>query len=427
MMANATNGTGTHILNFEKWYGYMFAGLYCIIIIVATLANIIVCCAIGFNRKLRRNPTYLFILSLAFSDLVTAVFAMPFDAEILITAGKWHHDEALCKAWIVAYLLTVPTSINTLLALSVDRYKTLSDPLNRFRRSRFMTRKRAIIIIIFLWAYCFIVAILPVADVFSTLPFIYEESCLFPLPILFSAITSFTNFVIPLLLTCAIYIKIYQIARLHPLQQQRICSSTFGRPKIHKEYMHNIRAAKTISLFVFVFVFCWVPYSTVSIIGNLCESCFFSIPPHVYPPLLLLGYLNSALNPFLFSFRNRAVKNTLCGIYDCLRIRKSVSAISRSLNSIAKRSELPDNESSTVVRMFSMRSFSGSRSETSPEPNQNETYPKDLQKTDSIASTSRSREPLSCNDKLQLQVELLESSCPQGREKQSYGEYNTHL
>lgn len=424
-MANETNGTGVHILSFDEWYGHLFAGLYCIVIVVATLGNLLVCCAIGFNRKLRRSPTYLFILSLAFSDLVTAVFAMPFDAEILLTAGKWYHDEALCKAWIVVYLLTVPTSINTLLALSVDRYKTLSDPLNRFRRSRFMTRKRAIIIISFVWVYCFVVAILPVANAFTTLSFVYEGSCLFPLPILYSAITSFTHFVIPLLLTCAIYIKIYQIARLHPLQQQRI-SGSFGRPKIHKEYMHNIRAAKTISLFVCVFVFCWVPFCTVSIIGNLCTSCYYSVPPHVYPPLLMLGYLNSAFNPFLFSFRNRAFKNSLWRIYNGLRIRRPVSSISRSLNSFGKRSELPDNESSTVVRMFSMRSFSGSRSETSPEPNQNETLTRDVQKIE-IASTSGSREPLSCNDK--LQIELQASSRPQGMdfEKQDYGENNTYL
>lgn len=427
-MANATNSNGTHMLNYENWYGYIFAGLYCVVIVVATLGNLLVCCGIGFNRKLRRSPTYLFILSLAFSDLITAVFAMPFDAEILITAGKWYHDEALCKAWIVAYLLTVPTSINTLLALSIDRYKTLSDPLNRFRRSRFMTRRRAIIIIIFLWVYCSTVAILPVADVFTTLPFIYEGSCLFPLPVLFSAITSFTNFVIPLLLTCGIYIKIYQIARLHPLQQQRMSGSFGLRSKTHKEYMHNVRAAKTISLFVGVFVFCWVPFCTISIIANLCPSCHYKIPAHVYPPLLMLGYLNSALNPFLFSFRNRAFQNALRRIYNGLRIRKSVNSISRSLNSFGKRSELPDNESSTVVRMFSMRSFSGSRSDTSPVPNQNDTYHKDLQKLD-IVSASGSREPLSCNDKLQLEVEIQESSCSTGMnfEKQDYGENNTYL
>ena len=49
------------------------------------------------------------------------------------------------------FLTTVPTSIWTLLAISVERYKSLSDPLNRFRRSPFMSRKRALIINFLIW------------------------------------------------------------------------------------------------------------------------------------------------------------------------------------------------------------------------------------------------------------------------------------
>ena len=57
----------------------------------------------------------------------------------------------MCEAWITVYLITVPTSILTLLAVSVDRYKSLEDPLNRFRRFRFMTRKRPLIVISVIW------------------------------------------------------------------------------------------------------------------------------------------------------------------------------------------------------------------------------------------------------------------------------------
>ncbi|KAK3753078.1 hypothetical protein QZH41_006988 [Actinostola sp. cb2023] len=400
-MSNATNQSSyIHLRNYEPWYGYIFAGLYIVVIIVALFGNLLVCVVIGLSTKLRRSPTNLFVFSLALSDLITAILAMPFDAEILITSGIWYHGEHMCKAWTVAYLLAVPSSILTFLALSVDRYKTLSDPLNRFRRSRFMTRKRALTVIFVMWAYCFALAILPVSGAITTLPFVWENQCFFPLPTEYSTISTFVNFVLPIVLTCAIYIKIYQIAKLHPQQQQKFSAGTYGRPKMQKDYLRNIRAAKTISMFVCAFVLCWVPYCSMTIVSNLCTSCFYAIPPHVYPPLLMLGYLNSALNPFLFSFRNRSFKGTFMRLYSTLKKRKSGHSMSRSINSLAKRSELPDTDSGTVVRMFSMRSFSIiSRSETTPESNPNELLANDLHKND-IIETCGSREPLNTNDRL---------------------------
>lgn len=394
-MTNGTNITGqVHLRSYEPWYGFIFAGLYIVVIIIALCGNFLVCSCIAISTKLRRSPTTTFIFSLAVSDLVTASIAMPFDAEILMTSGVWFHGEAMCKAWTVAYLLTVPTSILTLLALSIDRYKTLSDPLNRFRRSRFMTRKKAIIVNLVIWLYCFIIAILPVAGVINQYKFVFRNKCYFPMPPLFNTINNFVNFVLPILLTCGMYLKIYQIAKFQPLNHQKFSAGTVGKPKLQKDYLRNVRAAKTISMFVCAFMFCWIPYCTVSIVSNLCSAdCFYAIPPHVYPPLLMLGYLNSALNPFLFSFRNRAFKNTCGRIYTALKRKQSSCSTSRSIHSNGKRSEIPESDCGTVVRMFSVRSLSPS--ETTPDSNNADTF----HKLD-FSDTCGSREPLSVNDRL---------------------------
>jgi len=287
---------------------------------VAIIGNLLVCCAILVNKNLRNNPTNLFIFSLAFSDLLTVIIAVPFDIEGLFLQWHWKHGEIMCKAWITVYLITVPTSILTLLAISVDRYKSLSDPLNRFRRSRFMTRKRALIISLIIWLYSLLFALLPIMGWRTEEKFVYNSVCYFPFPLEYMTLSSSLNFILPLLITCAIYIKIYLIARKqHNFggAESRKLRSTEEK----KVYSKNVRAAKTISIFVGAFFCCWVPYSSISIVATLCETCANHIRYEVRIVLLMFGYLNSALNPFLFAFRNNRFKATYNMVFKSVKPR----------------------------------------------------------------------------------------------------------
>ena len=144
------------------WFLYPVATGYILIAAVAVIGNLLVCFAILANKKLRSKPTNLFLLSLAVSDFLTSVIAMPFDIESLILQGGWKHGAVMCLAFLTAYLITVPTSILTLLTISVDRYLNLRDPLRHFRRTQFMTKRKALILIVLIWLYCIIFAFLPV-------------------------------------------------------------------------------------------------------------------------------------------------------------------------------------------------------------------------------------------------------------------------
>ena len=221
-----------------------------------------------------------------------------------------------------------PTSILTLLAVSVDRYKSLKDPLNRFRRFRFMTRKRALIVISVIWLYSLVFAIIPVIGWRKFGEFVYMGICYFPLTEIYFALSSCLNFIIPLLVTCGIYVKIYLIARSpsstfdKEITRQIPTTEAYSRQTrftVEKKiYLRNIRAVKTISIFVAVFFFCWVPHSSINIVSNLCQSCQAKIPNEVRVIFLIFGYVNSALNPFLFAFRDSRFKKT----FSALKCRK---------------------------------------------------------------------------------------------------------
>jgi len=355
-MSNASAPNTSDVVDDEPYYcfsaafKYPVSTCYIIIIAVAIIGNLIVCCTILVDKNLRNNPTTLFLLSLAFSDLVTATVAAPLDLDISFLRGVWLHGEMMCETWSTVFLIAVPTSILTLLAVSVDRYKSLSDPLNRFRRTRFMTRKKALIVIFFIWAYSVVFASLPLMG-WRTHPdesVIFAGICWFPYTRVYTTLTCFLNFTLPLLITCGIYTTIYHIAQNRSKSVTAIRRCECGKLTFSQEanrYLGNLKAAKTISMFVGVFFFCWVPYSSYIITISLCKSCSDIIPLEAYPFMLMLGYLNSALNPFLFAFRSKNFKD----IYSKMKISvvpkilpKKKSRRASTISVLTFTSEIPD-------------------------------------------------------------------------------------
>ena len=335
--------------SFSAAFTYPVSTCYIIIISVAIVGNFIVFCTILVDRNLRNNPTTLFLLSLASSDLVMVTVVAPLDLDIFFLRRVWLHGEMMCEIWSTVFMITVPTSILTLLAVSVDRYKSLSDPLNKFRRTRFMTRKKALIIIFLIWAYSAVFASLPLMG-WRSHPgesVIFAGICWFPYTGIYTSLTCFLNFMLPLLVTCGIYTKIYHIAR-NRNNNVTAARCECGKLTFSQEtnrYLGNLKAAKTISMFVGIFFFCWVPYSTYIIIISLCSSCTDIMPLEVYPFTLMLGYLNTALNPFLFAFRSKNFKDIYSKMLNSFtpKIRpEKKSRRASTLSELTFMSEIPD-------------------------------------------------------------------------------------
>lgn len=306
---------------FSKPFTVFITVAFILVIIVAIIGNTLVCVATGLNPNLRKATTSLFIVSLAVSDLLTATLSIPFDVYTLRTNGLWFQGEVACIIWTSSYLLTVPASNLTLLFLSIDRYLTLRRPLSQFRQGQFMTRRRVIVCITILWCYSLVFAILPVTgwEIWRLLPkYVIGEICYFNGSRLYNIMVSVLHFVLPALAMCCIYLKIYRQIRRHTCTVQPADSAAPSGPAKFL-LQRNIRAAKRIALIVSVFLICWVPYSVLSIIANLCFECYSKIPLQIYYVTLLMGYSNSALNPFLYSFNNRNFTDSYKGLYRALR------------------------------------------------------------------------------------------------------------
>lgn len=296
--------------NIEPHFLYPLCGMYVVVIVSAVMGNTFVFFTIVATKSLRRSATNIFILSLSISDLLTASVTMPLEVEILLRDGQWRHGETMCNVWTTLYLIVVPTSILTLLAVSIDRYKTLSDPLNKYRKTRFMTRKRAIVVVTALWLYSVVFALIPQMGWKISPESVSYGRCNFNITYGYSAMSSIINFIVPMLLTCLIYIKIYQIAKKDVHDGDTNRKSSLGRLISQKILMKNLQAAKTIS-FIFCGVFlCWFPFTVFSLIGDFCLKCASSVSNSLPSVLLLLGYANSALSPYLYSFKNKKFRDS---------------------------------------------------------------------------------------------------------------------
>ena len=311
----SSNGTGserTRNQGISQLFVVICCVIYTLIITAALLGNLLICLAVLSNKILRMSVTTYFIFSLAMSDLLTAILVMPFDLEILLTKWKWRHGEIFCDVWTTAYLFTVPSSILNLLVLSVDRYKALSDPLDRYKESPFVTHKRALVVIATLWCYSILFSLVPLMGWRANEQSVHNNICYFNTTFEYSLISSAVNFLLPLLAMCWIYLKIFRIVkrvRKPPTSQaprehddNKPVEEAASSQKKRRDLVKNTRAAKTISLIVCAFFFSWVPHTVNSVIMNLCIVC--DIPYQVPVVFLMMGYLNSALNPVLYTFHN---------------------------------------------------------------------------------------------------------------------------
>ena len=306
---------------FDKTFLTVTVSLIIIIIFAAVCGNLLVCLAISLNQRLRKVTNY-FIVSLAISDLMTACFSMPFDVQALIHPFGWNNGEFTCNFWAFMYLIAAPTSILNLMAVSIDRYRAISAPLQYYDKMR---PKRALAFIAIIWLYSF---------VFTTVgmvgwPF-YDHSvingmCFFNIHPYFSVTSSAVNFIFPTVVMCVIYFKIYLIANAHahrlanevpePVPSCLSNEDSANMTNEKKRTKRNIKAAKTIAILVSTFLVCWMPITLLSTVGSLCRECIMVGNVAVFQALLVLAYLNSALNPILYSFLNREFRESFIKIF----------------------------------------------------------------------------------------------------------------
>jgi hypothetical protein len=79
-------------------------------------------------------------------------------------------------------------------------------------------------------------------------------------------------------------------------------STTYSKSSSSLALARDRKAAKNLFILVFVFVLCWCPYTFLTLIRALCKQPDKCISALIYEITFWLLWLNSTINPLLYSF-----------------------------------------------------------------------------------------------------------------------------
>ncbi|KAK2520477.1 D(4) dopamine receptor [Columba livia] len=332
-------------------------GIVLILLIVG--GNGLVCLSVCTERALKTTTNY-FIVSLAVADLLLALLVLPLYVYSEFQGGVWSLSTVLCDALMTMDVMLCTASIFNLCAISVDRFIAVSIPLNYNRRQIDL---RQLILISTTWIFAFAVAS-PVIFGLNNVPNRDPSLCQLEDDnyIVYSSICSFF---IPCPVMLVLYCAMFQgLKRWEEARKAKLRGSIYGANRklyhpstfIEREqtglepeecgpYAHSShpgdyvmnngiptvsyphlkypppghgrkrakingrerKAMRVLPVVVGAFLFCWTPFFVVHITRALCKSC--TIPSQVTSTVTWLGYVNSALNPIIYTVFNTEFRN----------------------------------------------------------------------------------------------------------------------
>ncbi|CAF1655913.1 unnamed protein product [Adineta ricciae] len=141
---------------------------------------------------------------------------------------------------------------------------------------------------------------------------------------IYSIISSFTSFYIPLIIILFLYGRIFITARKHSHELQKL-ESIIKRLHSDEKFVlesakwnRNVKAIRTLGIVVGVFVLCWLPFFIMYLRLAYCDYTCLDASLERY--ITWIGYANSFCNPMIYAFSN---KN---------KMRTSISKSTHSMN-----------------------------------------------------------------------------------------------
>ena len=311
--------------------------LLAFIIAVTIFGNLLVIVTVLTTKKIQ-TPTNYFILSLSITDLCIGTLVMPFSA-VTTLHWEWPLGAIFCNIYISIDVMLCTVSILTLFAISLDRYVAVTKPL---RYQQKVTCTLVFKVCTAIWVFSFVLAFLPIHLGWNTETGIIQNyanprECVFELNKIYVLMDSVGTYFAPLFVMCGVYLKVLLITKrqvqeinkmsqlgqtanmLHPPQNT---AHRKDKPKLRPEAQlplqppqpklaSDTKATITLATLVLAFAICWIPYFVI-----------FSMKPFVAEPVnvhfdlfcLWLGYVNSAINPFLYAYYNTTFRNAFARV-----------------------------------------------------------------------------------------------------------------
>lgn len=253
--------------------------------------NFLVIAAYAKNRRLSTG-TYVFLVSLAFSDLLVGSVSIPI--RIYGSAKNWNLSKDLIKFYTAFDIFSAIASNLHLMAISFERFIAVSRP---FYYQTLSVRPYAFTSALS-WSLAILVAALRPGNYFQDTDKLIE---------VYSVILFAVCFLGPLAVISIVNIGIFHVAKM--LIQRVPSQHLSDQQRLKKER----KTAFTLLLMTSFFLIAWFPFFIVNMLFMFCVRC---LPSSSEAKFLLvdiikrLQYSNSAVNPVIYAFRDIEMRRT---------------------------------------------------------------------------------------------------------------------
>ncbi|XP_075873721.1 5-hydroxytryptamine receptor 1B [Nelusetta ayraudi] len=317
------------------------AVLLSVVTLATTLSNAFVIATISQSKKLQ-TPANFLIASLAVTDLLVSILVMPVCVLYTVT-HTWTLGQVVCDVWLSSDITCCTASILHLCVIALDRYWAITDAVDYTKKR---TPGRAAGMVAVAWVIAISISLPPLF--WRQVKAEELTSCSVNTDHIFYTIYStFGAFYIPTLLLIALYGRIYVEARKRILKQspkkvgKRLTAAhlatnspgsaasgrhdtassdtgslasenqvkvTVSDALLEKKRISAARerkATKTLGIILGAYIVCWLPFFIYTLVVAACEACF---NPELFDFFTWLGYLNSLINPIIYTMSNEDFK-----------------------------------------------------------------------------------------------------------------------
>ncbi|XP_021440105.1 5-hydroxytryptamine receptor 1D-like [Oncorhynchus mykiss] len=341
------------------------SAILAIVTLATVLSNAFVIATIFLTRKLH-TPANFLIGSLAVTDLLVSILVMPIS--ILYTVSKtWALGQIVCDIWLSSDITFCTASILHLCVIALDRYWAITDALEYSKRR---TMRRAGLMITVVWVISISISMPPLFWRQAKANEEVMECIVNTDQISYTLYSTFGAFYVPTVLLIILYGRIYVAARSRIFKTPVSCGKRFTTAQLiqtsagssicsinsasnQEGHLHpggggntggmagnggggssggsplfnncvtvkladsvlerkrlctarEKKATKTLGIILGAFIVCWLPFFVVTLVLAICKECWFH--PVLFDVFTWLGYLNSLINPVIYTAFNDEFK-----------------------------------------------------------------------------------------------------------------------
>lgn len=282
--------------------------------VLSLTGNTLVCISVYKNNRLR-TTTNLYIIALAVSDLLSAVFVMPLGTGVLITS-QWSFGEVLCQLHAFFSLFVIYVSPVTMGLTAVNRYVRMCKSDQQYRKLFSARKSRALLIMVWSFVACYV--FVPRLTGLQGFEFVqgYAQCSLAHFSesgkMIHYGIVLTLFFLVPLMSTIISYIKVAKMIRQHNMGASSTIQRSTGNVAISA---HEIKVSKSLFAVVFAFMICWIPFWVIVILRRF--NLVGKMPRSFELLCMFLLYFSNTINPFIYAGMNHLFKREFRKILCC--------------------------------------------------------------------------------------------------------------